>query len=68
MAKRKLVTVSMTFETTFEVDEDLLKKAQYAMEHTPTGVYLMMINESTKLVDKELECAMVLNVEDAADA
>lgn len=40
MAKRKLVTVSMTFETVFEVDEDALKKAQYALEHTPAGIYL----------------------------
>ena len=62
---RKAVTVSMTFETTFEVDEDLFLKAQAAMGHTPDGVYLMMIRDTTKLVERELECAVILNVEDA---
>lgn len=62
---RKAVTVSMTFETTFLVDDDLYQKAEAAMQLTPDGVYLMMVRDTTKMVERELECAVILNVEDA---
>lgn len=61
---RKVVTVSMTFEAVLDVDEGTLKKAQAAMTLTAAGAYLMMADPSTKLLERELECAVVLNVED----
>ena len=62
---RKAVTVSMTFETTFEVDEDLFLEALAEMQRTPDWVYIMMARGTTEIVERELECAVILNVENA---